>query len=167
MFSGSLRMNLDPFEKHSDEELWQALEHAHLKNFVQGLTAGLQYECTEGGENLRLVNCVDCVVCGTHVPVWVLWGYCSTHSLRGREPQIGELCGQVVCSAHIPVCAFTEVTAVQIHWGGENLRLVNCVDRWFLVHMYQFICAFWGYCSTNSLRGVKTSGWWTVWTGYL
>ena len=55
MFSGSLRMNLDPFDKHTDEELWQALEHAHLKNFVHGLTAGLQYECTEGGENLRSV----------------------------------------------------------------------------------------------------------------
>lgn len=54
VFSGSLRMNLDPFEKHTDEELWQALEHAHLKNFVQGLTQGLQYECTEGGENLSV-----------------------------------------------------------------------------------------------------------------
>nr|KAG5713488.1 hypothetical protein BaRGS_025036 [Batillaria attramentaria] len=54
VFSGSLRMNLDPFEKHSDEELWQALEHAHLKNFVQGLSQGLQYECTEGGENLSV-----------------------------------------------------------------------------------------------------------------
>ena len=56
VFSGSLRMNLDPFDKHTDEELWQALEHAHLKTFVQGLTAGLQYECTEGGENLRSVH---------------------------------------------------------------------------------------------------------------
>ena len=56
VFSGSLRMNLDPFDKHTDEELWQALEHAHLKGFVQGLTAGLQYECTEGGENLRSVH---------------------------------------------------------------------------------------------------------------
>ncbi|XP_076439591.1 multidrug resistance-associated protein 1-like [Babylonia areolata] len=54
VFSGTLRMNLDPFDKHSDEELWQALEHAHLKTFVQGLPAGLAYECTEGGENLSM-----------------------------------------------------------------------------------------------------------------
>ncbi|XP_070185918.1 multidrug resistance-associated protein 1-like isoform X2 [Littorina saxatilis] len=54
VFSGSLRMNLDPFDKHTDEDLWKALEHAHLKNFVQGLPAGLLYECTEGGENLSV-----------------------------------------------------------------------------------------------------------------
>lgn len=53
LFSGSLRMNLDPFGRHSDEELWRAMEHAHLKNFVQTLTQGLDFECTEGGENLR------------------------------------------------------------------------------------------------------------------
>lgn len=35
LFSGTLRMNLDPFDCHSDEEIWKALEHAHLKSFVQ------------------------------------------------------------------------------------------------------------------------------------
>lgn len=55
VFSGSLRMNLDPFEKHTDAEVWSALEHAHLKSFVSGLTGGLQYQCSEGGENLRYV----------------------------------------------------------------------------------------------------------------
>ena len=29
-------MNLDPFDKHTDEEVWTALEHAHLKSFVKG-----------------------------------------------------------------------------------------------------------------------------------
>lgn len=36
LFSGSLRMNLDPFDKHSDEDIWRSLEHAHLKEFVKG-----------------------------------------------------------------------------------------------------------------------------------
>lgn len=36
LFSGSLRMNLDPFDKHSDQEVWASLEHAHLKSFVKG-----------------------------------------------------------------------------------------------------------------------------------
>lgn len=53
MFSGTLRMNLDPFESYSDDELWRALEHAHLKNFVSQLPKELLHECTEGGENLR------------------------------------------------------------------------------------------------------------------
>ncbi|WAQ96707.1 MRP1-like protein [Mya arenaria] len=54
LFSGSLRMNLDPFDEHSDDSVWRALEHAHLKNFVKGLPTGLEHECTEGGENLSV-----------------------------------------------------------------------------------------------------------------
>ncbi|XP_028669916.1 multidrug resistance-associated protein 1-like isoform X1 [Erpetoichthys calabaricus] len=54
LFSGSLRMNLDPFDVYSDEEIWNALELAHLKGFVSGLSDKLNYECSEGGENLSL-----------------------------------------------------------------------------------------------------------------
>ncbi|XP_069066294.1 multidrug resistance-associated protein 1 isoform X1 [Pleurodeles waltl] len=54
LFSGSLRMNLDPFNKYSDEEVWSSLELAHLKNFVSGLPDKLNHECSEGGENLSI-----------------------------------------------------------------------------------------------------------------
>ena len=53
LFSGPLRMNLDPFDEHSDEDVWRALEHAHLKATVLGLNNSLLFECSEGGENLR------------------------------------------------------------------------------------------------------------------
>ena len=53
LFSGTLRMNLDPFDEHKDDAIWKALEHAHLKAFVSGLPTELEHECTEGGENLR------------------------------------------------------------------------------------------------------------------
>ena len=56
LFSGSLRMNLDPFESHKDQEIWQALEHAHLKDYVNTLPAGLSYECGEGGQNMRYIE---------------------------------------------------------------------------------------------------------------
>lgn len=46
-------MNLDPFEKCSDEEVWKALEHSHLHKFVSNQPSKLQTECAEGGENLR------------------------------------------------------------------------------------------------------------------
>lgn len=52
LFAGSLRWNLDPCDEHSDEELWSALEHAHLKDFVASQDGGLEYEITEGGDNL-------------------------------------------------------------------------------------------------------------------
>lgn len=37
LFDGSIRQNLDPVGFHTDEELWKALELAHLKDFVMEL----------------------------------------------------------------------------------------------------------------------------------
>lgn len=56
MFSGTLRMNLDPCDlyKDKDEEIWRALEHAQLKTHVESLAGQLDYPCSEGGKNFRL-----------------------------------------------------------------------------------------------------------------
>lgn len=54
LFSGTLRMNIDPFKTYSDDAIWLALEHSHLKSFVKGLTDGLEYHINEGGENLSV-----------------------------------------------------------------------------------------------------------------
>ncbi|XP_068578796.1 ATP-binding cassette sub-family C member 2 [Cebidichthys violaceus] len=54
LFSGTLRMNLDPFDKFSDEAIWRVLELSHLKDYVAGLPEGLQHEVAEGGENLSV-----------------------------------------------------------------------------------------------------------------
>ncbi|XP_017268527.1 canalicular multispecific organic anion transporter 1 [Kryptolebias marmoratus] len=54
LFSGTLRLNLDPFDKFSDEEIWRVLELSHLKNYVAGLQEGLQHEVAEAGENLSV-----------------------------------------------------------------------------------------------------------------
>ena len=54
LFSGTLRMNLDPFDAHTDSAIWSALEHAYLKEFVSSLPEGLLHQCSEGGENLSV-----------------------------------------------------------------------------------------------------------------
>nr|CAD7428321.1 unnamed protein product [Timema monikensis] len=54
LFSGSLRQNLDPHRRLTDEVLWRALEHAHLKDYVGGLLEGLNHDVAEGGENFSV-----------------------------------------------------------------------------------------------------------------
>ncbi|GAV06012.1 hypothetical protein RvY_16054-2 [Ramazzottius varieornatus] len=54
LFSGSLRMNLDPFDTYTDDEIWNALVNAHLRTFVTSLPDGLQHLIAEGGENLSV-----------------------------------------------------------------------------------------------------------------
>uniref|UniRef100_A0A803YH27 ATP binding cassette subfamily C member 1 n=1 Tax=Meleagris gallopavo TaxID=9103 RepID=A0A803YH27_MELGA len=54
LFSGTLQSNLDPLGKHSDHELWEALELCDLKSFVQSLPKKLLHEISEGGENLSV-----------------------------------------------------------------------------------------------------------------
>ncbi|CAM1314611.1 ABCC2 (predicted) [Pycnogonum litorale] len=54
LFAGNLRFNLDPFLNFSDEQVWEALGHAHLKHFVSTLDGGLMYEIAESGENLSV-----------------------------------------------------------------------------------------------------------------
>ena len=47
-------MNLDPFGKHTDRELWNSLELAHLKNYATSLSGGLYYLISEGGNNFSV-----------------------------------------------------------------------------------------------------------------
>ena len=60
IFSQSLRFNLDPFDEHTDEEVWRSLELVHLKNHFSttnkknGNSNGLAFAITEGGGNLSV-----------------------------------------------------------------------------------------------------------------
>lgn len=54
IFSGTVRYNIDPFNEHSDEFLWQVLEEVQLKDAIQQLPAKLYNEITEGGSNFSV-----------------------------------------------------------------------------------------------------------------
>ncbi|XP_029456037.1 ATP-binding cassette sub-family C member 9 isoform X2 [Rhinatrema bivittatum] len=54
LFSGSIRFNLDPECKCTDDRLWEALDIAQLKNLVKALPGGLDAVVTEGGENFSV-----------------------------------------------------------------------------------------------------------------
>lgn len=54
LFRGTIRFNLDPFGKVSDQELWTALSRVELKDMVEGLPDKLDAQVEEGGSNLSL-----------------------------------------------------------------------------------------------------------------
>lgn len=53
LFSGTLRFNLDPFNRHSDEQIWKALDSCQLKTFVSSQSDKLDFHVSEGGKNMR------------------------------------------------------------------------------------------------------------------
>ncbi|XP_045623977.2 ATP-binding cassette sub-family C member 12 isoform X1 [Procambarus clarkii] len=54
LFQGSIRYNLDPFEEHSDDAVWQALERSHLKSLVQRQEHALLSKVEAAGENFSV-----------------------------------------------------------------------------------------------------------------
>ena len=54
LFTGSLRRNLDPFNKHTDLDLWTALEDVQMKHWALQLPGHLQYKLIESGSNLSV-----------------------------------------------------------------------------------------------------------------
>lgn len=54
LFAGTLRNNLDPFNKHSDHELWTVLEEAQMKQWACHLPGQLQHKLIESGSNISV-----------------------------------------------------------------------------------------------------------------
>ncbi|KAM4537961.1 ATP-binding cassette subfamily C member 4-like [Fundulus diaphanus] len=54
LFTGSMRKNLDPFNQHSDEELWNALQEVQLKPVVEELPGKLETVLAESGSNFSV-----------------------------------------------------------------------------------------------------------------
>ncbi|XP_070204431.1 ATP-binding cassette sub-family C member 9-like [Littorina saxatilis] len=54
LFSGTLRFNLDPDNKWTDDRLWQGLESVQMKDTIQALPEKLETEVTEGGSNFSV-----------------------------------------------------------------------------------------------------------------
>ncbi|XP_070538074.1 ATP-binding cassette sub-family C member 5-like [Ptychodera flava] len=54
LFIGDVRYNLDPFEKYSDKQIWDALEKCFMKKAIQSLEGGLQATVVENGENFSV-----------------------------------------------------------------------------------------------------------------
>ncbi|KAJ6714386.1 ABC TRANSPORTER C FAMILY MEMBER 10-LIKE [Salix viminalis] len=51
LFVGSVRYNLDPLSKHTDQEIWEVLEKCHLREAIQEKEDGLNSSVAQDGSN--------------------------------------------------------------------------------------------------------------------
>ncbi|KAI9224695.1 P-loop containing nucleoside triphosphate hydrolase protein [Blastocladiella britannica] len=54
MFLGTIRSNLDPFNKSTDDEIWHALEAVHLKDRIWSMPQRLESPVVENGKNFSV-----------------------------------------------------------------------------------------------------------------
>uniref|UniRef100_A0A8C9DN19 Multidrug resistance-associated protein 4 n=1 Tax=Prolemur simus TaxID=1328070 RepID=A0A8C9DN19_PROSS len=54
LFTGTMRKNLDPFNEHTDEELWNALNEVQLKEAIEDLPGKMDTELAESGSNFSV-----------------------------------------------------------------------------------------------------------------
>uniref|UniRef100_A0A8C4RA30 Uncharacterized protein n=1 Tax=Eptatretus burgeri TaxID=7764 RepID=A0A8C4RA30_EPTBU len=54
LFVGTIRYNLDPFNKYMDDQIWQALERTYMKETIVNLPEKLQTMVIENGENMSV-----------------------------------------------------------------------------------------------------------------
>ncbi|XP_076693670.2 ATP-binding cassette sub-family C member 11 [Callospermophilus lateralis] len=54
LFSGTIRFNLDPFDRHTDEQIWDVLEKIFLTKTISKFPQGLHAEVVENGGNFSV-----------------------------------------------------------------------------------------------------------------
>ncbi|GAA6216134.1 multidrug resistance-associated protein 4-like [Lates japonicus] len=54
LFTDTVRKNLDPFNQHTDDDLWKALEEVQLKSVVEELPGKLETVLAESGSNFSV-----------------------------------------------------------------------------------------------------------------
>merc|ERR1719223_948664 len=51
LFSGTIRSNMDPFDEHTDEAIWNALDGCGMKDVIEDMPSLLNSPVSENGDN--------------------------------------------------------------------------------------------------------------------
>ncbi|KAJ2608021.1 hypothetical protein H4S08_004609 [Coemansia sp. RSA 1365] len=54
LFAGTLRENLDPLNNYTDQDIWRALEQAHLAEYIRSKDDRLEFVVTHKGDNFSV-----------------------------------------------------------------------------------------------------------------
>ncbi|KAJ2793598.1 hypothetical protein H4R20_006495, partial [Coemansia guatemalensis] len=54
LFAGTVRENLDPFGSYSDQDIWRALEQAHLADYIRTKDERLEFMVSQSGGNFSV-----------------------------------------------------------------------------------------------------------------
>ncbi|TRY79300.1 hypothetical protein TCAL_05131 [Tigriopus californicus] len=54
MFKGTIRQNIDPFNKFKDDAIWDSLANCHMDTHIERFSAGLEHQVEEGGSNFSV-----------------------------------------------------------------------------------------------------------------
>ncbi|KAJ2807528.1 hypothetical protein H4R20_001248 [Coemansia guatemalensis] len=54
LFAGTVRENLDPFGSYNDQDIWRALEQAHLADYIRSKDERLEFMVTQSGGNFSV-----------------------------------------------------------------------------------------------------------------
>jgi len=54
LFTGTIRSNMDPFNQHTDLDIWNSLQSVHLRDVIHALPEKLDSPVTEFGENFSV-----------------------------------------------------------------------------------------------------------------
>ena len=63
LFSGTLRFNLDPTGKHSDDHIWEVIRNARMNDYVERMPHGLDNVIEANGIGLsngekQVISCI-------------------------------------------------------------------------------------------------------------